>query len=90
MQIALSDAKDGLSGLVERAEREHETFEITRYGKPVAVLMSADALESLYETLYWLSEPGTREAVAEVRQIIATGEGGYSADEMRARIDARK
>jgi prevent-host-death family protein len=83
--VPLSEAKDGLSGLVDRAEREHETFEITRHGRTAAVLISKDALESLYETLFWLSEPGTREAVAEAREMIATGKGGHSAAETLAR-----
>ena len=59
--VPLSEAKDKLSGLIDQVEREHETIEITRHGHPAAVLMSKDALESLLESLFWLSQPGIRE-----------------------------
>ena len=63
--IPLSEAKDKLSGLVEDVDATHEIVTITRHGRPAAVLMSADDLESLRETLYWLSQPGIRETLAE-------------------------
>jgi len=63
--IALSAAKDNLSGLVEDATRTHELTTITRHGRPAAVLMSADEFESLMETLDLLSTPG---AVDELHQ----------------------
>ena len=82
--VPLSEAKDKLSGLVDRVEREHETIEITRHGRAAAVLMSKDALESLHETLFWLSQPGIREDVAEARRQLTVGET-RSADDVRAR-----
>ena len=45
--IPLSEAKDKLSALVEEADTTHEIVQITKHGRPAAVLMSADALESL-------------------------------------------
>jgi len=66
--LPLSEAKDKLSGLVDEAEATHEIITITRHGRPAAVLMSADDLESLHETLYWLSSPGIREAVADAER----------------------
>ena len=63
--LPLSEAKDKLSGLVEEAESTHEIITITRHGRPAAVLMAADDLESLHETLYWLSKPGIRDTIAE-------------------------
>lgn len=62
--LPLSEAKDKLSGLVDEAVSTHEIITITRHGRPAAVLMSADDLESLHETLYWLSKPGIRESIA--------------------------
>ena len=82
--VPLSEAKDQLSRLVDQVEREHETIEITRHGRGAAVLISRDALESLYETLFWLSEPGTREDVESARQQAADGQL-RSADETIAR-----
>ncbi len=82
--MPLSEAKDQLSRLVDQVEREHETIEITRHGRGAAVLISRDALESLYETLFWLSEPGTREDVESARQQATDGQL-RSADETIAR-----
>ncbi|GAA1524129.1 prevent-host-death family protein [Agromyces terreus] len=86
--VPLSEAKDKLSRLVDSVEREHETIEITRHGHPAAVLMSKDALDSLYETLFWLSQPDIREDVAEARRELAAGEA-LGAAEVRARYGLR-
>ncbi|WP_044508597.1 type II toxin-antitoxin system Phd/YefM family antitoxin [Gordonia sp. KTR9] len=62
--VPLGEAKDKLSALIDSAESTHDIITITKHGKPAAVLMSADDLESLHETIYWLSRAGTRDAVA--------------------------
>jgi antitoxin YefM len=72
--VPLGEAKDKLSGLVDEAELTHEIITITRHGRAAAVLMSADDLESLHETLYWLSKPGIRESIAEAEREYAAGE----------------
>ena len=82
--VALSEAKDKLSALVDEADREHEIIRITRHGRGAAVLMSEDDLESLHETLFWLSQPGIREDLAESRQAIDDGKT-VGAKELRAR-----
>jgi len=71
--VALSEAKDKLSSLVDDVDREHEIIRITRHGHAAAVLMNEDDLESLHETLFWLSQPGIREDLAEARQAAAEG-----------------
>ena len=81
--VSLSEAKDKLSGLVDEAETTHEIITITRHGRAAAVLMSADDLESLHETLYWLSKPGIRESIAQAERQYAAGET-ISGDELRA------
>lgn len=81
--VPLSEAKDRLSALVEEAESTHEIIAITRHGRPAAVLMSADDLESLHESLYWLSKPGVRESVAGAEREQAAGET-TSGEELRA------
>lgn len=72
--VPLSEAKDKLSGLVDEAESTHEIITITRHGRPAAVLMSADDLESLHETLYWLSKPGIRDSIADAERQYAAGD----------------
>jgi antitoxin YefM len=81
--VPLGEAKDKLSGLVDEAETTHEIITITRHGRPAAVLMSADDLESLHETLYWLSRPGIRESVEAAEREYAAGEA-ISSEDLRA------
>lgn len=83
--MPLSEAKDKLSGLVDEAQTTHEIITITRHGRPAAVLMAADDLESLQETLYWLSQPGVAESVATAEREHAAGQT-VSGEELRARF----
>jgi antitoxin YefM len=71
--IPLSEAKDKLSALVESAETTHEIVTITRHGREVAVLMAKEDLDSLHETLFWLSQPGVRQDVDASRAEDAEG-----------------
>ena len=52
---------------------EHEQFTITRNGRPAVVMISADEWESLQETLFWLSQPGIHDSLAEAEDDIAAG-----------------
>lgn len=83
--VPLSEAKDKLSALVDDADTTHEVVTITRHGRPAAVLMSAADLESLNETLYWLSKPGIREDLAEAQDAIESG-NTVSSDELRSQL----
>ncbi|MDQ1733128.1 MAG: antitoxin YefM [Pseudonocardiales bacterium] len=78
--VSLSEAKDRLSGLVDEAETTHEVITITKQGRAAAVLMAADDLDSLHETLYWLSQPEIRESLAEGEREFAAGETASGAD----------
>ena len=80
--VPLSEAKDKLSALVDEADLTHEIVQITRHGRPAAVLMSADDLESLHETIYWLSQPGVRDDIDAGRREYAAGET-TSGDDLR-------
>ncbi|MFC8039903.1 type II toxin-antitoxin system Phd/YefM family antitoxin [Paenarthrobacter sp. NPDC057355] len=80
--VPLSEAKDKLSALVEEADTTHEIIQITRDGHPAAVLMSAEDLESLQETIHWLSQPNIREDLAQASRDIAEG-NTKSGDDLR-------
>lgn len=54
--IPFTDAKAHLSELVDRVTKERERILVTRNGKPAAVLMSPDDLDSLEETLEILED----------------------------------
>lgn len=83
--MPLSEAKDKLSGLVDEAESTHEMITITRHGRPVAVLMAADDLESLQETVQWLSQAGLAQSLATAERELVEGET-VSGNDLRARF----
>ncbi|WP_246868882.1 type II toxin-antitoxin system Phd/YefM family antitoxin [Saccharopolyspora sp. ASAGF58] len=63
--IPLGEARDRLSEVVAQVESTHDRVEITRHGRPAAVLISPDDLSSLEETLDLLTTPGEAEAIRE-------------------------
>lgn len=67
-QMALADVKNRLSEVVEQIEREHGRVVITKHGRPAAVVLSIDDVESLEETLDVLSSDGL---VADIREALA-------------------
>ena len=80
---SLSDLKAHLSEYAERAEREHERYTVTRNGRPAVVMVSADEWEEVQETIFWLSQPGQRERLAEAASDVDEGRV-YGEDEARA------
>lgn len=49
--MPLAEVKNRLSEVVERLEREHGRVVITKHGRPAAVVLSIEDLDSLEETL---------------------------------------
>ena len=82
--VPLSEVKDQLSRYVDEVESEHEIIQITRHGHGAAVLISQDDLDSLQETVFWQSQPGVKDDLAQARQAVADGTT-LSADDARAR-----
>jgi prevent-host-death family protein len=72
--MALRDVKNRLSEVVEQVEREHARVVITRHGKPAAVVISTDDLESLEETLKVVSRPRLITQVRDSLAELAAGE----------------
>jgi antitoxin YefM len=62
--VPLSEAKAKLSEYAARVEDGHERVTVTRNGRPSFVMVAADDLESLEETLALLSDP---DAMASIR-----------------------
>ncbi len=71
-QLPLAEVKNRLSEVVDRVEREHQRVVITRHGKPAAVVVSVDDLESLEETLSILSDRSLMADIHEARDNDAT------------------
>lgn len=72
-QMALKDVKNRLSEVVDRVEREHGRVIITKHGRPAAVVLSVDDLESLEETLDIMGKP---RLVSQIRDSLAELEHG--------------
>lgn len=82
--VGLTEAKDRLSALVEEADTTHEIIQITRHGRVAAVIMSADDLDSLNETLHALRTPGVAAELAQADADYAVG-NTVSGQEIRNR-----
>lgn len=67
-QMSLAEVKNRLSEVVERLEREHGRVVITKHGRPAAVVLNIDDLESLEETLDVM---GSETLVADIREALA-------------------
>lgn len=72
--LPLSSVKARLSELVDRVEDQHDRIVVTRNGKPAAVLVSPDDLESLEETLAIMSDPALMSQIREAEQTMAAAE----------------
>ena len=66
--MPLKDVKNHLSEVVDKVEREHDRVIITKHGRPAAVVVSIDDLESLEETLDIMGRP---RLLAQVRDSLA-------------------
>lgn len=85
--VALADVKNRLSEVVERLEREHGRVVITKHGRPAAVMLSVEDLESLEETLAVLSDPELLRDVRASEREAAAGEATrLTRDEALGRI----
>ena len=80
--LPLAEVKKRLSEMVDRVEHHHDRVVLTRRGRPAAVLMSPDDLESLEETLDLLSTPGALEDIRKAQAEIDAGQG-ISGEELR-------
>jgi antitoxin YefM len=90
MQILpVSKVKDKLNELVDAASRTREQVTITKNGSPAAVLVGIDEWESLQETLFWLSQPGILESMAEAKADVKAGRV-YSEEQIRAEFNVPK
>ena len=81
--VPISTVKSKLNEYVDSVSVTREQVTITKNGSPAAVLVGADEWESIQETLFWLSQPGIRESLAEAEADVAAGRN-HGQDEIRA------
>ena len=72
--LPLATVKAQLSSLVDQVEDTHDRVLITRNGKPAAVLISPEELESLEETLEILSNPAAMKRIRKAQQEVERGD----------------
>lgn len=88
--MSLAAVKARFSELVDRVERQQDRVVVTRNGKPAAVLISADDLESLEETLAVMSDRSVAAQLRDSQKAAAAGEPGVGLHELRASLEQRR
>ena len=73
--VSGAELRQNMRELLDGVERTHQRVVVTRNGKPSAVIISADDLESLEETIAVLSDP---ELMSTIRESEADLEAGRS------------
>jgi antitoxin YefM len=81
---SLRNVKDRFSEFVDRVNREHDRIVITRNGRPAAVLISPDDLDSLEETLELLGNQDAIRELVEAEAAVAAGDVVRGVDAVRA------
>ena len=81
--LPISTVKSKLNEYVDSVSMTREQVTITKNGSPAAVLVGVDEWESIQETLFWLSQPGIREDVAQAEADVAAGRT-HGEDQIRA------
>ena len=87
--LPLSHVKAHLSEIADRVEGQHDRVVVTRKGRPAAVLVSPEDLESLEETLAVLSDPQLMRQIRESEAELERGEEGATLADLRAELDRR-
>ncbi|GAA0944749.1 type II toxin-antitoxin system Phd/YefM family antitoxin [Actinocorallia libanotica] len=65
-----TEVRDRLREILDVVVETGDQFTVTRHGRPVAVIVSAEEYESLIETLNILSDDNAMEAIAEAESEI--------------------
>lgn len=82
--LPLAEVKAKFSEMVDRVEQQHDRITVTRNGRPAAVLISADDLAAIEDTLDLLSDPVAMADIAQARRDVVAG-NTFSADDIRAK-----
>lgn len=73
--LPLVDVKTHLSELVGRVGAQHDRVTVTVHGRPTAVLVSLDELESMEETIAILADGAALRQLADSESELARGDG---------------
>ncbi len=81
--LPLANVKAKFSQMIDRVEHTHDRIIVTRNGRPAAVLISPEELESLEDTLELLSDPEAMRQLDESRRAYQAGDF-ITGDELRS------
>ena len=84
----MAEAQERLPTIVDHIETNRTRLTITKSGRPAAVIISVEELDSLEGTLDVLSTPGVLEDIRQGEADIARGET-YDEQEVRAFVARR-
>jgi len=87
--LSLAQVKAHLSELVARVHDQHERVTVTVHGRPSAVLLSVEDLESLEETIALLYDTDAVAALLASEAELARGEV-VTQEELAAAVAARR
>ena len=82
--LPLAEVKSKFSEMVDRVEHTHDRIVVTRNGRPAAVLISPEDLQSLEETLAILADPEVMRGIREGQDAINQGDFIEGADAITA------
>ena len=88
--LPLASVKSRFSELVDRVQRQQDRIVVTRNGRPAAVLISTDDLESLEETLAVMSDRSLSRQIRASQQAVTDGESGSDLEALRADLQRRR
>lgn len=86
---SLADVKAHLSELVAQVGTQHDRVTVTVHGRPTAVLVAVEDLQSLEETIAVLSDSEVLRVLVEADAELAAGLG-ESEEALRAAMSARR
>ena len=82
--LPLAEIKKRLSEIVDGVEQRHDRVVLTRNGRPAAVILSPEDLESLEETLDILSDPKAMREIRKAEREIDAGDA-ITVEDLRAK-----
>lgn len=82
--LPLSDVKARLSELVDVVDRRDESITITRNGKPIAMIVSAEEYDGWHETVEILRDARFRREIRDGIRRLARTKKRYTVDELFA------
>ncbi|MGQ0719018.1 MAG: type II toxin-antitoxin system Phd/YefM family antitoxin [Pseudonocardiales bacterium] len=86
--LSLAEARQRFSEVVNDVETHHDHVMVTKNGKPAAMIVSVYEWEQMEDTIFWLSQPGIHDDLAEADAAIARGDT-VSIEEIKAELEER-